>query len=238
MIKDNNLSLEKYQYMVRNTETHKTLKTNQEHIQQSYVRYSLVDFLLGKTPEEFYWNYWMVITFGFNPQKDHVEDTLRAGHFQFDYWLLTNNKLNSMSVDVRSKWVCCPERGNDQHLHYNCFLQLPIKPKPKSYQNEWDAVRVTLRNIFTTLEEGLPDGAKIYFEIHERKRKVDVLKQAQYSTKEMKSSWMQNNHGEDHFANTILSWKDWKVIPLTKRAPKKTQFVSMPKDGALDKFMS
>ena len=173
----------------------------------------------------------------FGKKKDHVEDTLHAAHFHFDRWLLTNNKLNSIPVDVRSKWVCCPEKGGEQHLHYNCFLQLPLKPDVKTYQSEWDAVRVSLRNIFRKLEKELPAGGKIAYEIYERKRRLDVLKQAQYSTKEMRASWMNDNYGEDHFANTILSWKDWKMIPINKRTPKKQQLITIPKEGALDQFM-
>lgn len=234
MIKDNNSSLEHYQHAVKNNEFDK-LKTHSEHIQQSYVRYSLVDFLCGNTAPQFYWNYWLVITFGFNPQQDHCEDTLRAAHFHFDRWLLTNNKLNSVSVDVRSKWVCCPEKGSEGHLHYNCFLQLPLKPKVKTYQNEWDAVRVSLRNIFRKLEQELP--GKIDYEIYERKWRIDILKKAMYSTKEQRASWMNDNFGEDHFANTILSWKDWKVIPIHKRTPKKQQLIAIPREGALDQFM-
>jgi len=233
VIKDNNISFENYQHHLKNNEFAK-LKTQSKQIQQSYVRYALVDFLV----EKFYWNYWMVITFGFNPSKDQTVDTLRASHFHFDRWLLTNNKLNSMPIEMRSKWVCAPEKGNEGHLHYNCFLQLPLTPDVKTYQSEWDAIRVSLRNIFRKLEKELPQQSKINFEIHERKRKVDILKTAMYSTKEMREGWMEDHYGEDHFANTILSWKDWGVIPINRHTPKNKQLITIPKVGALDEFMS
>jgi len=235
VIKDNKLSFEKYQHAVRHKDAFLRLKTNTEHIQDSLARYSLIEFLLGETSEGFWWDYWMVVTFGYNPQTDHCEDTLRASHLFFDRSLLTNNKLNSIPVDARSKWVCCPEKGNEGHLHFNCFMRLPIKPKVKTYQNEWDAVRISLRNIFRTLEKEI--SGKIAFKVFERKRRVDALKQAMYSTKEQRASWMNDHFGEDHFANTILSWKDWKVVRINKRTPKKKQLDTVPKEGALDQFM-
>ena len=42
----------------------------------------------------------------------------------------------------------------------------------------------------------------------------------------------------DPFADTILSWKDWVTIPINRRTPKNKQLVTIPKEGALDKFMS
>ena len=233
MISNHNRSFEKYQHAVRNNEFNK-LKSHSRHIHQSNVRYCLVDYLVNKFP----WNYWMVVTFGFNPQRDQVEDTLRASHFHFDRWLLTNNKLKQMPVGVRSSWVCAPEKGSEGHLHYNCFLHLPLKPKIKTYQSEWDAVRVSLRNIFRKLEKEIHGNTKIQFEIYERKRKLDVLRTAMYSTKEIRAGWMNDNFGEDHFANTILSWKDWGVIPINRRTPNNKQLITIPRVGALDHFMT
>ena len=139
-------------------------------------------------------------------------------------------------MNMRSKWVCCPEKGTEGHLHYNCFIQLPIKPEVKTYQNEWDAVRVSRLRIFRKLEKEIP--GKIAYKIYERKRRIDVLRKSMYSTKENRASWMNDNYGEDHFANTILSWKDWVTIPINRRTPKNKQLVTIPKEGALDKFMS
>ena len=238
VIKNNNISFENYRHVVRHTDLQHKLQTQSEHIQQSLVRYSLIDFLCGNTADKFYWDYWLVVTFGYAPQKDLCENTLRASHFHFDRWLLTNNKLTSIPVDVRSKWVCCPEKGNEGHLHYNCFLQLPIKPQVKTYQNEWDTIRVTLKRIFKNLEKELPNNGKIAFEIYERKRKKDVLRQAIYSTQEMRQQWMNDNFSDDHFANTILSWKDWGVIPINRRTPKKKQLITIAREGALEQFMS
>ena len=90
----------------------------------------------------------MVVTFGFHPLRSDIENTLRTAHHRFDQWLRTNNKLSFMSVAQRSKWVCLPERGDDGHLHYNCFLQLNIAPEVKTYGSEWNTIRVALITTF------------------------------------------------------------------------------------------
>ena len=232
VIKDNNRSFEKYQHAVRNKEFEK-LKTHSEHFQQSNSRYALVDYLVDK----FHWDYWLVVVFGFNPQEDQVKETLKSSHYHFDRWLLTNNKLSSIPVDARSRWVCCPEKGSGGNLHYNCFLELRTKPNVKTYETEWNAVRIALRNIFRKLQKGLTYRSDVDFRLYERGRKIEDLRTAQYSTKEMRQQWMNDHGDEDHFANTILSWVDWGVIPITKRSPKKYSPLTIPRVGALDQFM-
>lgn len=215
-IKNNNLSYEKYSSDVRH-KRFKNLATNAEHIQTSYARYSLIDYLLNE--RMFPWQYWMVVTFGFKREEDEVIDSLRASHYFFDRWLLTNNKLNSIAIDGRSRWVCIPEYGSEKHLHFNVFMELRVRPDVKTYQSEWDAMRVSLRNIFRKLS-GDKYGHEIHFELYERERRIDALKQAVYSTKEMRFSFIKDNM-KDNFANTMLSWKDWAVAPINKRSPKK-----------------
>ena len=53
----------------------------------------------------------------------------------------------------------------------------------------------------------------------------------------MRQQWMNDNFSDDHFANTILSWEDWVTTPITRRATKKDQLITIPKVGALDQFM-
>jgi hypothetical protein len=189
----------------------KSLATHKEHIQQSNVRYTLVKYLT----ETFPWQYWMVVTFGFKPSKEEVEDTMYASHYFFDRWLLTNNKLNHINGDKRSRWILLPELGSGGHLHFNCFLDLKIRPEVKTYKSEWHAVDATFKNIFKKLKKGLSKGS-INHQITERKYLINDLRQAIYSTKEMRYGFI-NQGMQDHFANLILSWKDWVVKPINRR---------------------
>ncbi len=237
MNRDSYISFEKYQALKNSNELSK-LALHKEHIQQSCTRYALVDDLV----ESFEWQYWVVITFGYNPQKHKVDEVLYNSHHRFDRWLLTNRKLQRMSINERSRWVCLPEKGKEGHLHYNCFLQLNIMPEVKTYNDEWNAVRNGLKTTFKSLEKAYK-GISISFSLHNRRSKKNALKLAMYSTKEMRTEYIKEQSsierqiGADHFANFIRSWKDWNVQPLNKRTPKK--IIPKPKpSGILEQFMN
>jgi hypothetical protein len=210
----------------------KNLSIQSEAVHQSACRYSLVDFL----SEEFGWNYWMVITFGYNPQRSDCEQILQDAHLRFDRWTLTNNKLEFMNVKDRSRWVCLPERG-DGHRHYNCFLEINTPPQVKTYKSEWDVIRRSMQTTLSALQTAYELKGKIEFRLYERKYNKDDWKMAIYSTKEMSTRHMYNNNGEDHFADSIMSWNDWNIQPISRRTPVKIQ----PRNGisgTLDAFMS
>lgn len=210
----------------------KNLNLGNVSVHQSACRYSMVDFL----SKEFDWNYWLVVTFGYFPHRSDCEQLLRDAHLRFDRWTLTNNKLEYISVPDRSRWVCLPERG-DGHIHYNCFIELNTLPQVKTYKNEWDTIRRALRTTFNSLQAAYELKGNIEFRLYERRYKKDDWKMAVYSTKEMTERHMRNNNGEDHFANSIMSWKDWEIRPITRRTPVKIT----KKDeasGTLDRFMS
>lgn len=216
------LSFEKYQSLKASNDLSK-LALHKEHIHQSCIRYALIDNLV----ESFDWQYWLVITYGYNPHKSDAEKILELTHYRFDRWIMTNNKRESLSIDERSRWVCLPEKGSDGHLHHNCFLNLKCFPNAKTYGDEWNAIRVALKQCFKSIQKEFK-GANIDFRLYERKKRKDALKQAVYSTKEMRSRWMNDNHNEDHFANYIRSWADWQVKPMNKRSPKKITIQPKP----------
>ena len=205
------------------------LDGSNERVHQELCRLSLIDNLTN----EFEWHYWMVVTFGFHPLRSEVENILRTAHHRFDQWLRTNNKLSFMSVEQRSKWVCLPERGDDGHLHYNCFLQLNIAPEVKTYGSEWNTVRVALNTTFDAV--GKAKNKRIDFKVYEQRRNKDRLKQSIYSTKEMTQRYIDENPHDDHFASFIRSWRDWQIQPLTKRSGKKIETID-DSSGTLEQF--
>lgn len=205
------------------------LDGSNERVHQELCRLSLVDNLTN----EFEWHYWMVVTFGFHPLRSEVENILRTAHHRFDQWLRTNNKLSFMSVEQRSKWVCLPERGDDGHLHYNCFLQLNIAPEVKTYGSEWNTIRVALNTTFDAV--GKANNKRIDFKVYEQRRNKDRLKQSIYSTKEMTQRYIDEHPNDDHFASFIRSWSDWQIQPLTKRSGKKIETID-DSSGTLEQF--
>ena len=233
--KDNYIPRQEYEYLKKYDPS--KLITSDDYKQQSFSRYALQDFL----EQDFQWHYWLVVVFGFRPQKSEVDDTLYASHYKFDRWLLTNNKLTSMPVDVRSKWMCLPEYGRGEHLHYNCFLQLNVKPDVKTYESEWNAMRVAFKRICQELEKGQEgDTTKrnIEFRLYERQR-CDIAKVVSYSSKEMTQKYI-NEKGRDNFADMIMSWRDWDIKPLNGKSPKKIDKLPQipPKESVLTKYMS
>ena len=231
MIKDNNLSFEKYLTLKKSNELNK-LKLHKESVHQSMCRYALVDNLTNT----FDWQYWTVITFGYFPQKSVLEQILSNAHYRFDRWLMTNNKLEYLSVAQRSKWVCLPEKGDNGHLHYNCFMNLNLFPDAKTYGTEWNSLRIALKQTLKNLES-VYNVRPIDFKIFERKKcKKDTLQRAIYSTKEMRQKWIDEHYGQDHFADFIRSWKDWQIKPITKRSPVKLKYEERP-SITLEQFM-
>lgn len=230
MIKDSYISSETKSF--REEMRLKNLALYKEFGHQSACRYSLVDFLTNK----FEWHYWLVVTFGYNPYRSDVEQVLQNAHLRFDRWMLTNNKLEYIPVCDRSKWVCLPEYGDERNLHYNCFLQLNLKPQSKTYNNEWNAIRNALKITFKNLQEVFQLERKIEFRLYERSSKKDDWKMALYSTKEMTQNYI-NENNVDHLSNMILSWKHWKIIPISRRTPVKIEKQNIG-GGTLDAFMS
>lgn len=206
------------------------LPLHNEKIHQQCARNALIDNLVN----DFDWHYWLVITFGYYPQKYVVEDTLESCHYRFDRWLMTNNKLDYLSVAERSKWICLPEKGREGHLHYNCFLNIPLRPNVKTYGNEWNGIRVALNQTFRSIEKQT-DCPAINFKLYERRKNKNALKTAVYSTKEMTTKWTAENNNEDHFASFIRSWADWHISPMSKRSPLKIKPKVRP-EITLEKF--
>jgi len=228
VISNSYLSFEKYKAL-KDSNRLGELNLSNERVHQELCRLSLIDNLTN----EFEWHYWMVVTFGFYPLRSDVENILRTAHHRFDQWLRTNNKLSFMSVEQRSKWVCLPERGDDGHLHYNCFLQLNIEPEVKTYGSQWNTVRVALNTTFDAV--GKAKNKKIDFKVYEKGRNKEKLKQSIYSTKEMTQRYIDENPYDDHFASFIRSWRDWQIQPLTKRSGKKIETID-DSSGTLEQF--
>ena len=208
------VSYELYKHLDATNTLHK-LPMHKERTHQMLCRNALVDNLV----EEFDWQYWCVMTFGFNADKSVVDDVLEKMHYRFDRWIMTNNGESYLSVTERSKWVCLPERGAEGHIHYNIFIHLPKKPYIKTYGSEWKVVRYALDKSLSAIQK-VRDIRGIDFRLTEKRRKKDALKTAVYSTKEMTDEWAKENN-EDHFATFIRSWKDWSIRPLSKRSPLK-----------------
>jgi len=188
------------------------------------------------------WDYWLVITFGTRPDKEDVETALIASHLRLDRWILGNNKLTTIDIKDRSKWVAIPEWGESGYqYHYNVFLKLEIKPIVKSYKNEWDALRQTLKNVFRELSKQL--GAKIEFELRDREYSIrrfgNIGQVINYSTKEMRIENVKKN-GKDTFGAYYRSWIDFPQSPISKRTPKKINKLKTtipPKVSELEKYM-
>tara|TARA_A100001015_G_C14827826_1_gene647398 strand:- start:245 stop:748 length:504 start_codon:yes stop_codon:yes gene_type:complete len=137
-IKDGNITRKDYDAQVFSNPS--LLKTTNIYKQQSYTKYALQYFL----ENTFKWDYWLVVTFGNRPQKVDVDKTLIASQLRLDRWILGNNKLSTIGIKDRSKWVAIPEYGESgKQLHYNIFIKLEIKPFVKTYKNEWDSLRQT-----------------------------------------------------------------------------------------------
>ena len=77
-IKDSNITREDYEAKVFSNPS--LLKTNSIYKQQSYARYSLQHFL----EYTFRWDYWLVVTYGINPQKVDV-DLTQLGEKELDW---------------------------------------------------------------------------------------------------------------------------------------------------------
>jgi len=224
----NAVSYDLYKSLNKTDDLHK-LPLHKEHIQQACVRNALIDDLV----ETYEWQYWLVVTFGQKPDKSLVEDILEMTHYRIDRWLMTNNKLDYLSIADRSRWVCLPEKGQHKHLHYNCFLDFKLKPNIKTYGDEWNGIRVALTQTFKSIQKQL-DCQQIDFKLYDKKRKKTALKTAIYSTKEMTSNFINENE-EDHFASYIRSWQDWNIAPLNKRSPIKLKRRIRP-ENTLESF--
>ena len=234
MIKDKHLSREKYKESLEYNQT--ALLTRQEHKQTSYCRYALQDYL----QYEFKWDYLLTVVFGYYPLKELVTDALRTTHYRFDRWLLTNNKLKSIPVDSRSHWVCIPEYGTEGHLHFNIFIKHFIKPDKKTYLNEWGAVRTTFKGIFKTLKKSQFNTLDFDFHLKERGfvSQKEMNKILSYNTKEIRQQNI-NEKGKDNFADIILSWKEWVIVPINSQSPKFiNKLPELPsKNNTLERFM-
>jgi hypothetical protein len=235
-----NVSYELYQRLKDANKLHK-LSTHKEPVHQRLCRHALVDQLYNDS-EQYDWDYWCVITFGYFPHKSLTNDVLSSAHYRLDSYIKTNRKLSSMGVPERSRWICLPERGDNGHLHYNCFIKLGMRPDVKTYaksngqRNEWSAVRYAMNKSLEACQKAY-DTKKIEFRLYERRKAPkDALKMAIYSTKEMEQKWMKNNRGEDHFAEYIRSWVDWNVRPITRSSPKKITVTPKP-TATLEEFI-
>ena len=236
-IKDSNTTRQDYDTKVFSNPS--ALRTSNVYKQQSFTKYALQYYL----ENTFKWDYFLVVTFGNRPQKVDVDKTLIASHLRLERSILGNNKLTTININDRSKWVAIPEYGDcGKQLHYNIFIKLEIKPEIKTYKNEWDSLRQTFKNMYRELSKEL--GERIEFELRDRAYSIrtygTIDRVINYSTKEMRMSNIQKN-GVDTFEQTYFSWKDFPQSPINSRTPKKIKKLDTkmrPKVGALDKFMS
>ena len=106
----------------------------------------------------------------------------------------------------------------------------------KSYRDEWNAIRNVLKITFTNLQDVFELNGRIEFRLYERRKGKDDWKMAIYSTKEMTQRYI-NENNDDHFSNMILSWKDWAIVPISRRTPVKIEKQNIG-GGTLDAFMS
>jgi|TARA_B100001094_G_C18194654_1_gene809797 hypothetical protein len=235
VIKNNHLTYEKYSSLKRSNRLSE-LAFHKSHIHQSLCRYALVDNLV----EDFPYDYWVVITFGFFPQFSDCEVVLSNAHYRLDRWLLNNLKLKHLRIDQRSKWICLPEKGSG-HLHFNCFIKLGERPNVthigrNGVPSEWLTMKDVLKRTFSAVEKMMGwNDRTIQFSLHDRRDNNNALRQAIYSTQEMRTGWMEQNN-EDHFADMIMSWKHFNVKPINFRSPKFLK--RRPKStGDLSEFM-
>ena len=207
------------------------LPTHKDTIHSDLCRNALVDNLLN----EFQWDYWNVVTFGYRPHKSDIDVILSDCHYRLDRWLMTNLKLSALGISDRSKWVCIPERGSDGNLHYNIFIQLGLRPEGKSYGGEWNAMRNAFKTTFKALEKA-HNSQTIHFRLKERRYASDQLRKSIYSTKEMNHANQNIENGYDNFADFIRSWKDWDVRPMNRRSKKKLNPTPKP-SATLEQFI-
>ena len=115
-------------------------------------------------------------------------------------------------------------------------IQLGEKPNTKSYGDEWPSMKDAFRTTFKSIEKLLGWKERtIQFKLYQRGGNQNALRQAMYSTKEMRESYIENS-GDDHFANFIRSWVDFEVKPISWKSPKHLK--RKPKStGTLESFL-
>ena len=207
------------------------MQTTSGSRQNHLVRQFLAEFLL----EKFEWDYWVTFTFGYKPIMEEVEDVLFLLYERLDTRILKHQpNKTTLTSEERSEWIHIPEIGS-QGLHYHSFLNLKVKPylqpnqnlkpydnparyKYKSYENEWDWIRVALKQTLPKLESKLSTlqyNQRIGFRIFERTlRTTEDLRQIVYSLKQYRRNDL------DRFLYTIISKLDWKATPIQKRKDK------------------
>ena len=194
--------------------------TRSSYKQNKQIRKHIASILLGTNPGyKFPWDYWITITFGYDPRLSECEDVLYKSHLRFDNRVLKHSKHKSvMQSDERSRWLLFPEIESDRKLHYHGFIKLLVKPNlGSSYENEWWWVRAAFKDTFKALNRYMSNGATIDFRIYQNGKPVrDRLRMALYSTKELtKGSTHQDiDLNFDRFGRVIISDLEWKPSPI------------------------
>jgi len=202
--------------------TGESFSTQSSYKQNKQIREHVSSILLGTNPVyAFPWDYWITITFGYDPSLSECEDVLYRAHLRFDTRVLKHCKDRSVINDKeRSRWLLFPEIDSDRKLHYHGFIKLLVKPNlGTSYENEWFWLRAAFKDTFKVLNRYLSNGAKIDFRFYKNGKRVrDRLKIVLYSTKELtKGSTHQDiDPNFDRFAHLIISDLDWKPSPLRR----------------------
>ena len=202
--------------------THHLYKTTNRYKQNDFIRNHLAQILLNK----FGWNYWVTLTFGYQPYMDEVEDLLYKLHHRIDHRILCHSGRNIMYEEERSEWVMFPEVGS-QGLHYHGFIRLGLNPTLRDgYKSEWDWMRTAFDQTLSKMNGMIStlDGRKLErgFKLVGRSvRGLDNLKMIIYSMKEY------GREDFDRFNYTIFSTPDWKPSLLNRRRQQK-KFSSIP----------
>ena len=231
---DDPVSLEKYYGSLETSRTSSPRKHNE------MIRNHLIDVLENK----FCWDYWITITFGYNPDLEEVEDILYKLHHRIDLRILKHRPdTRVMNSEDRSEWIMFPELKG-RGLHYHGFIKLNTKPffKEKTYENEWSWMRTAFNDTLKDLNMYLSTGGFMEFRLFERKwRWKDDLKMIIYSMKEFceGTTHYELNNDFDRIAYTIISRDCWKPTPLHKgKSPTKIDRIPVRpnKSGGLSEF--
>lgn len=222
MIKHNNLSFENY-VLTQKTSRIRALPTETAHKQNHLIRNHISEWLLHR----FDWGYWVTLTFGIEPDLSEVQDILHLLHHKIDLRILKHTPdMSVMDKDARSKWILFPEYATET-LHYHGFIQLNTHPTlGNSYENEWWWLDAAFRYQTETLSNMLSNGGSIRYKHFDRGwRTKDRLQMILYSMKEYRdeTTHSEQNPSEDRFSHTIVSWTDWKMLPIPKHAPNKVE---------------
>ena len=101
-------------------------------------------------------------------------------------------------------------------------------------------MRTTFKGIFKTLKKSQFNTLDFDFHLKERSfvSQKEMNKILSYNTKEIRQQNI-NEKGKDNFADIILSWKEWVIVPINSQSPKFiNKLPELPsKNNTLERFM-